>query len=73
MPVHLLAAMPPWKDIMTNDEDIAAVVTYIRQRKDWGNNASAVKAEQVKAIREKIKDQSTAFTADLLKTVPESD
>jgi len=67
------AAMPPWKDIMTNDEDVAAVLTFIRQNKTWGNNAAAVTVEQVKAIREKIKDQPTAFTAELLKAVPESD
>ncbi len=38
-------AMPAWKGQLKNDE-IAAVVTYIRQT--WGNKASAVKAAQVK-------------------------
>ena len=38
-------AMPAWKGQLKNDE-IAAVVTYIRQ--SWGNKASAVTAAQVK-------------------------
>ena len=66
-------AMPPWKDIMTKDEDVAAVLTYIRQNKEWGNNASEVKPEQVKVIREKLKDRPTAMTSTDLKTIPESD
>lgn len=60
------AVMLPWRDSLTNDEDIAAVLTYIRQ--DWGNNASEVKAEQVKAIREETKDRTTSWTAQELLT-----
>ena len=47
--------------------------TYIRQNKEWGNNAPEVKPEQVKAIREKIKSRSTAFTPDELKQIPPTD
>lgn len=61
-------AMVPWKDVL-KDEEIAAVITYIRQNKEWGNNASAVKSEQVKAVRDKIKDRSQPFTAEELKTI----
>ena len=66
-------AMLAWKDIMTNDEDVAAVITYIRQRKDWGHNASAVKPEQVKPIREKLEGRSAPMTPDELKKILDSD
>ena len=36
--------MPAWKGVISND-DIAAVITYIRS--SWGNKASAVTAAQV--------------------------
>ncbi len=61
--------MVPWN--ILNDQDIAAVITYVRQNKDWGNNASAVTPERVKTVREKIKSRSGAFTAEeLLKVSP---
>jgi mono/diheme cytochrome c family protein len=41
-------AMVAWKDSY-NDEQIAAVITYIRS--SWGNNASACTAAQVAAAR----------------------
>ena len=63
------AAMPPWKDVY-KDEDIAAVLTYIRGNKDWGNNASPVKPEMVKAIREKVKDKGDSWTAQELLAIP---
>ena len=66
------AAMPPWKDLL-KDEDIAAVLTYVRQNKDWGNSAPEVKPEQIKAIRDKIKDRTEPFTAEELKGIPEND
>lgn len=54
-----------------SDEDIAAVITFVRGNKEWGNNASAVTPEQVKAVREKIKSRPGAFTPDeLLKISP---
>ena len=63
-------AMVPWKDVLS-DEEIAAVLTYVRQNKDWGNSAPAVTAEQVKAIREKTKDRFSSYTADeLMKISP---
>jgi Cytochrome c, mono- and diheme variants len=56
-------SMVPWKDVL-NDEEVAAVLTYVRQNKDWGNNAPEVKPEQVKAVRDKIKERSTPFAPD---------
>jgi len=61
--------MVPWKAL--SDEDLAAVITFVRQNRDWGNKASAVTPEQVKAVREKIKARVTSFTPDeLLKISP---
>lgn len=60
--------MVPWRDAL-NDEDIAAVVTYIRQ--EWGNKASAVTAEQVKKVRDATADKVGAWTADEVSQVPE--
>jgi mono/diheme cytochrome c family protein len=57
--------MVPWKDAL-KDEDIAAVLTFVRGNKEWGNNAPPVTPEQVKAIREKIKDRSDPFAPDEL-------
>lgn len=60
-------AMPPWRDIM-NDEQIAAVSTYIRNT--WGNKAPAVKPEEVKAVREATAGRTTAWTAAELLATP---
>ena len=45
-----LGAMPGWKDRL-DDEQIAAVVTYIRQA--WSNRAAAVTAAMAAATRSK--------------------
>lgn len=59
--------MTPFRAALS-DEDIAAVLTYIRQNRDWKHNASNVTPEQVKAIREATKDRGTQWNeADLLK------
>ena len=61
--------MVPWNSY--SDEDIAAVITYVRGNAEWGNKASAVTPERVKAVREKIKSHPTAFSPDeLLKISP---
>jgi mono/diheme cytochrome c family protein len=64
--------MVPWKDILS-DEEIAAVLTYVRQNKEWGNDAPEVTPDRVKAVREKVKPRSTPFTPDELKQIPASD
>jgi mono/diheme cytochrome c family protein len=58
------SSMVPWN--VLSDEEVAAVITYVRQNKEWGNNASAVTPAQVKAIREKIGNRAQPFTADEL-------
>ncbi|MDB6067765.1 MAG: cycA 2 [Pedosphaera sp.] len=64
-------AMVPWKAVLTKDEEVAAVLTFVRQNKEWGNSAPAVTPEQVKAIREKVKDRDNAFSPDELLQIPE--
>ncbi|MDB6024843.1 MAG: cycA 2 [Verrucomicrobiales bacterium] len=64
------AAMPPWRDTYT-DEDIAAVITFVRGNKDWGNKASAVKPADVKKIRDETESHKSSWTADELQSVPE--
>lgn len=60
-------AMPPWRDVMT-DEQVAAAATYIRTT--WGNKASPVKPEQVKAVRDETAARSTAWSAAELMSQP---
>jgi mono/diheme cytochrome c family protein len=50
--------------IAMSDAEIAAVLTYVRQ--SWGNNASAVTAEQVAAERTATSGQSGPVTAEQL-------
>jgi len=66
------SAMPPWKDLL-KDQEIADVLTYIRQNKEWGNNASPVTAAQVKAIRDAEKDRSSPWNPEELLKVPDHD
>lgn len=63
-------AMPPWKGILTDDE-IAAALTYIRQNKEWGNNAPAVTPAQVKAVEKQISERTDPWTEAELMKVPE--
>jgi mono/diheme cytochrome c family protein len=56
-----------------SDEEISYVLTFIRQNTAWGNDASAVTPEQVKAIHDKIKTRDTAFTPDELLKLPDTD
>ena len=59
--------MVAWRDNL-KDEEIAAVLTFVRQNKEWSNDAPAVTPEQVAAVRAKVKDRIPPFTeAELLK------
>jgi mono/diheme cytochrome c family protein len=64
------AVMTPFGEIL-KDEDIAAVLTFIRQ--EWGNKASAVTTEQAKKVREATKGRDTNWQADELKNIPDKD
>jgi len=65
-------SMVPWKDVLS-DEEIAAVLTYVRQNKEWGHNAPEVKPERVAAVRKKILDRTTPFTPEELEKIPPTD
>ena len=64
-------SMPHWTGILT-PEQIAAVLTYVRQNKEWGNTAPAVKVEQVNAIAGDLKsrNENQQFTEEELNQVP---
>jgi len=51
-----------------SDNDLAAVLTYIRQ--SWGNEASAIIPEQVKAVRAAVGSRTQPWTAEELKALP---
>ena len=51
--------------IAMSDAELAAVLTYVRS--SWGNNASAVTAEDVEEAKEHAKGHVGAMTAELLK------
>lgn len=53
---------------LENDEDLAALLTYIRQA--WGNNAPPVTPEQVRAVREEIGTRTHQTTAAELLQIP---
>jgi nitrite reductase (NO-forming) len=61
-------AMPGWRTQL-NDEEIAQVITYVRQA--WGNKASGVKPEEVAAVRKETEARGgTPWTADDLLKIP---
>lgn len=49
---------------MLNDEEIAAVLTYVRN--DFGNQAPAVSPEKVEEVRESSKDKVGFYTSEEL-------
>ena len=54
---------------MLNDEDMASVLTYVRN--SFGNRASAITPEKVKEVRAKIKDKEGFYNPEeLLKEYP---
>ena len=64
---------PPCQGVLTGDEDIASVLTYVRGNQEWGNSASQVTPDQVKAIRGKMAGRSTAWSPDELLKVNENE
>lgn len=50
------------------DDDLAAVLTYMRQ--SWGNKASPITPEQVKAARTEVGSRAQPWTADELEKIP---
>jgi mono/diheme cytochrome c family protein len=61
--------MLAFKDALS-DEQIAHVITFIRQAPEWKNNAPTVTAEMVKSVREKTSSRGAQWTSDELMKVP---
>lgn len=61
------AQMLPWRDAL-KDEDIAAVLTYVRNT--WGNKAAVVDAALVKQVRDQTADKGGPWSAEELLKVP---
>jgi mono/diheme cytochrome c family protein/glucose/arabinose dehydrogenase len=54
---------------LLNDEELAAVITYVNQ--SFGNDLPVVKAEQVKKVRDEVKDRAIFYMVDeILKEHP---
>ena len=51
-----------------SDEDIAAVLTYVRSA--WGNNADAISPEMVRTVRDQTKGRTRSWTIDDLSNEP---
>jgi mono/diheme cytochrome c family protein len=65
------AAMPSMgRDLNLSAEDLAALATYIRGNRQWGNNGSPVTVEQAQSVLEQSKDRQTPWTADELLALP---
>ena len=56
-------AMPPWGGFL-DDAEVAALLTHIRTA--WGNDASAVSAEEVARVRAATEAKASMWTADEL-------
>jgi mono/diheme cytochrome c family protein len=57
--VKFTSVMPPHNDL--DDQKISDVLTFARQ--SWSNDAPAISADQVKAVREKVKTETLPWTA----------
>ncbi len=64
------SGMVPWKSAITKDYDLAAVLTFVRGNKEWGNNAGPVSEELVKSVRDKTAKRDTLYTAEELLKIP---
>ncbi len=53
-----------------SDDDIAALLTFIRGNQAWGNDTSPVTPEEVKAVRDQTAGRTDLMTADELLKVP---
>jgi hypothetical protein len=55
--------MPAWGNQLS-DEEIAAVITHVRQ--SWSNDASEVVADEVQRVREATEGRTDPWTAEEL-------
>jgi mono/diheme cytochrome c family protein len=64
--------MLAWGPQLT-DEEIAAILSYVRANDKWGNNASFVKPEAVKKVRDAIASRTDPYSSDELQRVSETE
>jgi mono/diheme cytochrome c family protein len=62
------AAMPAFGDSIPSDEDLAAVITYVRN--SWGNAASACSPEEAAAVRAESGGRSLPWSGAELLALP---
>jgi mono/diheme cytochrome c family protein len=61
------AGMTPFGSVLS-DEDIAAILSYVRQA--WGNKAGPVTPEQVQKVRAQVGNRTQPFTPEELLRLP---
>lgn len=61
-------AMPGFGDLIASDEDLAAVITYVRN--SWGNEASFCTPEEAAAVRADSGDRGRPWTGPELMALP---
>ena len=64
------SGMLAWKNSITDNEEMAAVLTFIRGNKEWGNNAGPVSVDLVKEVREKTASRNNPYTVEELMKIP---
>jgi len=62
------SAMPGFGELLTSDEDLAAVITYVRN--SWGNAGSACTPEEAAAVRADSGGRTNPWTATELLALP---
>lgn len=65
----LAGNMPAWRENL-NDRQIAAVMTYLRTKKEWNHNSSEVTPEQISEIRKAVGSRGPWTPEELLKLYP---
>jgi len=66
-PFNTASSMVPWNGL--SDDDLAAVITFVRGNKEWGNTAPSVTPEQVHAIRGKVTGHPLPFSPDEIEKI----
>ncbi len=64
--------MLAWRDALS-DQQIAAVLSYVRGNKEWGNGATRVTPAMVKKVREETASRTSYWTAAELEQVAPKD
>jgi len=66
---RFVGAMVPWAKVL-NDEEIAAVLTFIRN--EWGNRAAPITPEFVAAVRARNASRDREWTQTELQAIPKT-